>query len=298
MTKTSTSAASEAASFRRKLGPWYRKNGRHELPWRLTRNAYAVLVSEVMLQQTQVERVIPYYRAWLQRWPDFAVLASVPASEVIRAWRGLGYNRRALNLHRLAGLVVETYGGNLPNDARELLNLPGVGSYTASAVRCFARGERVAVADTNIARVLARAVLGAASQRDVPPGRIREAAAALVPVRNARDHNLGLMDLGAMICQARVPHCEACPVRTLCRWNTAGRPDETKRSPSLPKFETTARYARGRIIDALREHPASESELASRLPEYHRPHIQQYLQGLARDGLAFETAEGWLLPES
>ncbi|MGB4861540.1 MAG: hypothetical protein WBO97_03685, partial [Tepidiformaceae bacterium] len=244
MTKTSTSAAPEAASFRRKLGGWYRKNGRHELPWRLTRDPYAVLVSEVMLQQTQVERVVPYYNAWLERWPNFAALAAVAPSEVIREWRGLGYNRRALNLHRLAVRLVENYGGALPNDTAELLNLPGVGSYTASAVRSFAREERVAVADTNIARVLARAVLGVASQRDVPPGRISAAAAALLPARNARDHNLALMDVGATICRARLPECEACPVRTNCRWNTAGRPDETKRSPSLPKFETTARYAR------------------------------------------------------
>lgn len=298
MTKTSTSDASEAANFRRTLAAWYRKNGRHDLPWRLTRDPYAVLVSEVMLQQTQVERVLPYYRAWLARWPDFAALAAVPPSEVIREWRGLGYNRRALNLHRLAVRVVEDCGGVLPDDATELLNLPGVGSYTASALRSFAREERVAVADTNIARVIARAVLGVAGQRDIPPGRIREAAAALLPARNARGHNLALMDLGATICRARLPQCGACPVRTLCRWNTAGRPDATSRTTSVPKFETTARYARGRIIDALREHPASKDELAACLPEYHRPHIREYLLGLVRDGLAFETAGSWSLPDS
>ena len=152
MPKTSTSATSDPRDLRRRLLRWYRENGRHGLPWRLTRDPYAVLVSEVMLQQTQVDRVLPYYTAWLERWPDFGALAAAPAAEVIRAWRGLGYNRRALNLHRLAAAVVQSNGGELPPGARFLLALPGIGEYTAAAVRCFAREERVAVAPAHHAR--------------------------------------------------------------------------------------------------------------------------------------------------
>lgn len=276
---------------------WYRASGRHDLPWRLTRDPYAVLVSEVMLQQTQVERVLPYYDAWLERWPDFAALAAAPVAEVIRAWRGLGYNRRALSLHRLAIAVVGQHEGELPTDARALLALPGIGEYTASAVRCFARGEQVRVADTNISRVVARAILGAASQRDVPARALAETLDSLLPARNARDHNLALMDLGALVCTARSPACAACPLEATCAWRAAGHPAATSTARPTPRFETTARYARGRIIDALREAPAATHELTAMLPVPHHERVATYLHALQRDGLIREESGAWQLPD-
>lgn len=296
MPRTSTSASSEAETFRAALGAWYRANGRHGLPWRLTRDPYAVLVSEVMLQQTQVERVIPHYEAWLARWPTFAALAGVLPAEVIRAWRGLGYNRRALNLHRLARDVVENHAGELPRAPAVLLGLPGVGSYTASAVRCFARAERVVVTDTNIARVIARSRLGVATRRDVSAESLGEAAGALLPATDVRDHNLALMDLGAVVCRARNPDCEACPLRGRCSWKTAGSPAARAPAGPAPKFETTARFARGRIIDALREAPADIDELAAILPGLHSERTGIYLAALEKDGLVSHDAAGtWAL---
>ena len=299
MPRTSTSAASEAAAFRARLAAWYGANGRHGLPWRLTRDPYAVLVSEIMLQQTQVERVLPYYEAWLARWPAFAALANVPPAEVIRHWRGLGYNRRALNLHRLAVRVVGDYGGRLPESPSALLALPGIGAYTASAVRCFARDEPVVVADTNIARVVARARLGLASQREASGGALSAAAEALLPPASARDHNLALMDLGATVCRSRGPECAACPVRDACAWRAAGFPVGQSLARPAPKFETTARFARGRIIDALREAPSTELELAAMLPPRHAPKTPAYLAALAAEGLVVEAPAGhWSLPVS
>lgn len=299
MHKTSTSATSDPTAFRRKLRSWYRDNGRHTLPWRLTRDPYAILISEVMLQQTQVDRVIPYYLAWLERWPGFESLAAIPASEIIREWRGLGYNRRALNLHRLAVVVTREHGGVLPRDPKVLLGLPGIGAYTAAAIRCFAREERTILADTNIARVVARTVLGVARQDDATPAALNAAAEQLLPARNARDHNLALMDLGATVCQSSNPKCERCPVKAGCAWRAAGYPPSVSSTAKLPKFETTARFARGRIIDALRECPSSEEALAKMLPELHGPKTGRYLAGLLRDGMVVEASPGvWSLPNS
>jgi len=297
MRKTSISATSDGARFRRAVLRWYAANGRHALPWRLTRDPYAVLVSEVMLQQTQVERVIPYYAGWLQRWPGFPALASAPPAEVIRAWRGLGYNRRAVNLHRLAATVQREHGGLLPADPATLLALPGIGPYTAAAVRSFAGNERVAVLDTNIARLLARVVAGVATQREVPPRAVRTIAESLLPTSNARDHNLALMDFGAMVCTARAPRCQACPVAATCAWRAAGYPPGAPATRPAVAFEDTARFARGRIIDALRAGPATVDVLASMLPAYHAGRIETYLAALERDALAVRTAGTmWALP--
>lgn len=275
---------------------WYRAKGRHSLPWRQTRDPYAVLVSEVMLQQTQVERVLPYFATWMARWPGFEALASEPASEVIRAWRGLGYNRRALNLHRLAAEVVSNYAGRLPDDAHALRRLPGIGPYTAAAVQCFARGERIVVADTNIARVVSRTCLGAASQRSIPARDLSDALSHLLPVRGARTHNLALMDFGALVCTARSPGCDICPLSRLCAWNLAGKPGEIAPQPATPRFETTARFARGRIIDALREFPAPTAGLAAILPHPHATRVEHYLEALEREGLVERNDDWWRLP--
>ncbi len=298
MTATSATPEIDPAAIRRALAAWYADRGRHDLPWRQTCDPYAVLVSEVMLQQTQVERVIPYYAAWLERWPSFGALAAALPADVITAWRGLGYNRRALALHTAARRVVEVHGGELPWEPAALHALPGVGPYTAAALRCFVRGEPVPVLDTNIARVVARVLAGVARPREVPPGQLVAATRSLLPAEGAREHNLALMDLGALVCTARAPGCFECPLAAECRWWLAGQPPArtSPKSAALP-FESTARYARGRIIDRLRSGPAAEDELRAMLPESHRPRLREYLAGLERDGLAVPIGSAaWALP--
>lgn len=281
------------------LDSWYRTAGRHHLPWRLTRDSYAVLVSEVMLQQTQVSRVLPAYISWLGRWPALVDLASASPGDVIRQWAGLGYNRRALNLHRAAGRLLANDFARVPADPGLLVSLPGVGRYTAAAVSSFAGERRVAVVDTNIARVLGRHQLGLPSGRDAPAAAIWRLAEALLPATGAaaRDHNLALMDLGALVCRASAPRCEACPVAASCAWFAAGRPAAALAPARTPRFESTDRFARGRILDALRSSPRSASELAGRLPPVHAARLDRLLGALVRDGLVVALPEGaWALP--
>lgn len=298
MPGNSTSATLDAASFRRELMRWYRREGRHELPWRATREAYAVLVSEVMLQQTQVERVLPYYKRWLARWPSFEALAAASPAEVIIEWAGLGYNRRALALRRTALTVTHEHGGTLPRDDRALRKLPGIGPYTASAMLSFAFEEPVPVIDTNIGRVIARAALGEASLWATARGNVSTTAQALLPRRQVREHNLALMDLGATTCAARMPACERCPVARMCAWRLAGRPFEAPPREPGQRFEATARYARGRIIDALRARAEmGTGEIEMMLPEEHRQKTVHYLLALRGDGLVEQLPSGaWRLP--
>ncbi|MEP6693474.1 MAG: A/G-specific adenine glycosylase [Chloroflexota bacterium] len=227
------------ATLRRRLLRWYARSGR-ELPWRRTRDPYAVLVSEVMLQQTQVSRVLPAYAAFLRRFPTLAALSRVGLADVLRAWSGLGYNRRARDLHRIARLHPRA----LPETREALDALPGVGAYTAGAVSCFSRGESVAFADTNVRRVLGRALLGRIATE-------REAVALdeqLVPRRGADRWHHALMDLGATVCLARVPLCEACPIAEGCR--SRGR--VVRAAPRRqPAFATSDRRVRGRIVALL-----------------------------------------------
>ena len=302
-TATTTSSAlpppDTLARLRRALARWYRANGRHDLPWRLTRDPYAVLVSEVMLQQTQVERVRPRYEAWLARWPDAASLAAAPAAAVIREWSGLGYNRRAVNLQRAAREALERFG-RIPIDEERLRSLPGIGPYTAAAVACFAGGRRTAALDTNVARVAARALLGEARARPPYGPPLREAAEAWLPQRGARAHQLAVMDLGATVCKASSPACGACPLARDCAWLAAGQPDSR---PAIPKaeavpFEATARFARGRIVAMLAESgPLPTTAIAARLPQEHRTPCERYLAALARDGVIERHADRWRLPE-
>ncbi|TMB73167.1 MAG: A/G-specific adenine glycosylase, partial [Chloroflexi bacterium] len=196
-----------ARDVRRRVSRWYSGQGR-DLPWRRTRDPYAVLVSEVMLQQTQVSRVVPAYRAFLARFPTVRALARASLGDVLRAWRGLGYNRRARDLHRAAG----SSRGRLPTTVDGLDALPGIGAYTAGAVACFAHGRRVAFADTNVRRVLGRVFLGRVATE-------REAVAIdreLLPRDAARWHH-ALMDIGALFCRARSPRCDECPLAPACR---------------------------------------------------------------------------------
>lgn len=251
-----------------------------------------------MLQQTQVDRVLPYYLAWMERWPTVPALAAADPADVIRAWAGLGYNRRALYLHRMAVTVRDDYGGAFPADEATLLTLPGIGPYTARAIICFALEQFAAPADTNIARVIARTRLGLASQKEATTRELDEAANELLPAAGARDHNLALMDLGAMVCGAKTPACLVCPVKDGCAWRLSGAPAATVRARKMPKFETTARFARGRIIDRLREGPAEDAQIAAMLPDLHGERAGEYLSGLLRDGLVERDGDLWRLPGS
>ena len=300
--RTTTSGASvpgELSRLRRALGRWYRANGRHDLPWRLTRDPYAVLVSEVMLQQTQVERVRPRYEAWLERWPMAASLAEASTAEVIREWSGLGYNRRAVNLQRAAREAIERYG-RIPLDEAKLQSLPGVGPYTAAAVACFAGGRRTAALDTNVARVVARALLGRARARAPYGSELWEAATAWLPTRGARDHQLAVMDLGAVVCKASAPACDVCPLARDCAWLAAGRPEARSAiaKGAAEPFESTSRFARGRIVAMLSEgSPLPAETIAERLPQEHRAASGRYLEALARDGIVTLREGRWGLAE-
>ena len=267
-----------------------------------TRDPYAVLVSEVMLQQTQVDRVLPYYLRWMERWPTVAVLAGASAADVLREWGGLGYNRRGLHLHRMAVRICETYGGTIPIDVAALMALPGIGPYTASAVASFAFDQPVPVSDTNIARVVARTRLGVPGHKDATPRQLATATTALLPASNARDHNLALMDFGAMVCTARRPQCDVCPLAGICSWRMAGSPASSPTAASIPRerFEHTARFARGRIVDALRvRRVIEEPDLRAMLPERHGARLGEYLAALERDGLierSHDAPSAWTLP--
>jgi A/G-specific adenine glycosylase len=205
-----------APSFRRALVSWYRKNAR-DLPWRGTTDPYAILVSEFMLQQTQVATVIPYYKQWLRRFRDLATLAAASESDVLHAWQGLGYYSRARNLRAAARAVVENYSGRFPTSPESIRNLPGVGRYTANAVATFAFDQSVPIVEANISRVLAR-LFDLQTSIDAKVGReqLWSHATALLPRRNAGEHNAALMELGALVCGAR-PKCGACPVKRFCR---------------------------------------------------------------------------------
>jgi A/G-specific adenine glycosylase len=210
-----------AWAFRRRLLAWYSRH-RRELPWRGVRNPYAVLVSEIMLQQTQVSRVVDFYGRFLARYPTLEDLAAAPADAVRESWDGLGYYARARNLHAAARRVVADLGGKLPRDPADLRRLPGVGRYTAGAVASFAFGARVAAVDTNAARVLGR-VFAVAGRRAARERRVWTLAGALVMPGRAGDLNQALMDLGATTCTARKPRCPSCPVRGTCASASPGR---------------------------------------------------------------------------
>jgi len=228
---------------------WYAANGR-DLPWRRTADPYAILVSEVMLQQTQVARVIPRYEAWLERWPTAASLAAAPLADVLREWVGLGYNRRALRLREACALVAER---GWPDDLTEL---PGVGPYTAAALAAFAFGRDTVALDTNVRRLFGR--LG----RELAP---RPGEGPLF--------NQATIELGALVCRARAPRCDACPFRDDCAWDG----DAPVRRATAPRFEDTDRWVRGRVVAAL----AAGDDLPAVDPE----RLERALEGLARDGL-------------
>ena len=202
--------------FRRRLLAWYRANGR-DLPWRRTDDPYHILVSEVMLQQTQVDRVLPKYHEWLEKYPSLEALAAARVNEVTRTWRPLGYNIRPRRLHAIARESVARYGGELPSDEATLLSFKGIGAYTAGAIRSFAFGQRAAILDTNVARVLFRIFVASGdSKAHAMRKRLWAISETLVPHKHVFDFNQALMDFGATVCTARKPKCSACPMTKLC----------------------------------------------------------------------------------
>lgn len=222
----------ERRRFRRLLLSWYWKHGR-DLPWRNTRDPYRILVSEVMLQQTQVDRVIPKYEEWLGKYPSLAALAAADADDVSATWRPLGYNIRPTRLHSIARESVASYGGHLPSDEETLLSFKGIGAYTAGAIRSFAFGQRAAILDTNVARVIFRVFIGKGDPKAHAMKRqLWRHSEALVPVKHVFDFNQALMDLGATVCTARAQRCGRCPMRRFCRSSSMLRPPAPRKVPA------------------------------------------------------------------
>jgi A/G-specific adenine glycosylase len=202
--------------FRRRLLQWYRRNGR-DLPWRQTRDPYRILVSEVMLQQTQVDRVLPKYHEWLEKYPTLGALAAAPEEEVSKTWRPLGYNIRPRRLHAIARESVTRYGGELPDDEETLRSFKGIGAYTAGAMLSFAFGQRAAILDTNVARVLFRVFVSSGDPKSHAMRRhLWVVSRTVLPMRHVFDFNQALMDFGATMCTARKPQCPGCPLRSGC----------------------------------------------------------------------------------
>jgi len=277
---------------------WYHAN-RRDLPWRRDGfTPWGTLVSEFMLQQTPVSRVIPRLEEWLARWPAPADLAAVPPGEAVRAWQSLGYPRRALWLHACAVAITEKHDGVVPEDVDDLLALPGIGDYTARAVAVFAYGSRHPVVDTNIRRVIARAVEG---QGEPGPPSKRDLAAmeSLLPDDRpaAAAFNAGMMELGALVCVARSPRCDECPLRDVCAWRNAGYPAYGgPRKAVQKKFEGSDRQVRGLIMAELRAAhlPVTPAEIEGVWAD--AVQRERALAGLLADGLAVETPEGYVLP--
>jgi A/G-specific adenine glycosylase len=233
---------------------WFAANAR-DLPWRRPGTSpWAVLVSEVMLQQTPVARVLPAYAEWLARWPTAAALAADSAGEAVRMWGKLGYPGRALRLHACAVALVETHGGQVPASLDELLALPGIGDYTARAVLAFAFGQRAAVVDTNVRRVLARAVAGQGLAG--PPSAARDLASmeSVLPraAADAARFSAAVMELGAVVCTAASPSCSSCPIAGVCAWRLAGSPVYDGPIARPQRFAGTDRQVRGLLLDVLR----------------------------------------------
>ncbi|CAN5386701.1 A/G-specific adenine glycosylase [soil metagenome] len=245
-----------AAALHTPILSWYAENAR-DLPWRdRAASPWSILVSEVMLQQTPVARVEPIWRSWMHRWPTPRALAQESGGEAVRAWGRLGYPRRAIRLHACATTISAAHGGEVPREMAELLALPGVGEYTAGAVAAFAFGQRTVVVDTNVRRVLARAVTG----RALPAASLTRDETALA--RAALPHaetdsvrwNVAVMELGALVCTARTPACQRCPVQDRCAWVSAGSPAYDGPPRRGQAWEGTDRQCRGTLLHLLREH--------------------------------------------
>jgi A/G-specific adenine glycosylase len=291
-----------------RLLAWYRRHGRAALPWRIARDPYYTLVSEFMLQQTQVDRVAPSFAAFIERFPDVASLARACVADVLRQWKGLGYNSRAVRLKGVADAVATLHGGAIPSDRDALRALPGVGEYTAAAIRAFGFDIDDAPVDTNIRRIMHRLFYGIEYPRATAARELDRRARELVPPGAAHDWNSALMDLGATICTARAPKCLLCPLRGDCAAAPIGAAvldalrtaNAKKRSPKQAmKFEQTARYARGRIVDRLRDLPAGQRislldlhrSIEPALPGRSLEDLRALVAALERDGLVARDGE-------
>jgi len=273
---------------------WYDEHAR-DLPWRAPgATPWAILVSEFMLQQTPVARVLPVWTAWLAAWPTPAALATEPAGEAVRAWGRLGYPRRALRLHAAARAIVDRHDGQVPASYDALRALPGIGDYTAAAVASFAYRQRHAVLDTNVRRVLARAVSGT----EFPPVAVtraeRELATRLLPEEptDAAHWAVAVMELGALVCTATNPGCERCPLLDRCAWVTAGRPAHDGPARKVQTYAGTDRQCRGRLLAVLRETEASVPKAVLDAVWPDQPQRERALASLVTDGLVVALPDG------
>jgi A/G-specific adenine glycosylase len=298
---------------------WFANNGR-DLPWRHTRDPYRIMVSEIMLQQTQVDRVVPKYRAFLELFPSLKALAAAPTAEVIRAWTGLGYNRRAVNMQRAARAVLDAHGGQFPSDMADLLKLPGIGPYTAGAIACFAFEQDTAFMDTNIRRVVQRLFVGPEESAPGAESQLLAIAREAVPPGQGWAWNQAIMELGALICTAAAPACWRCPVQAHCRAYAARRTADEQlfsgeHAPAPQRLRRVAerretpyggsnRFFRGRAIEALRQLgpgealslPALGRQIKEGFGEGDMPWLRTLVDGLARDGLLALENEHARLP--
>ncbi len=273
---------------------WYADHAR-DLPWRRPEaTPWGVLVSEIMLQQTPVARVLPVWEQWLRTWPTPASLAAEPAGEAVRAWGKLGYPRRALRLHAAAQAIVAGHDGRVPSSYAELRGLPGIGDYTAAAVASFAHGQRHVVLDTNVRRVLTRVLRGA----ELPPPHVtkaeRELATDLLPDddRTAAAWAVGVMELGALVCTAARPSCERCPLADVCAWRAAGFPSYDGPERKVQTFAGTDRQVRGRLLDVLRASDGPVPRAALDVAWDDEVQRERCLASLLDDGLLVAREDG------
>jgi A/G-specific adenine glycosylase len=282
-------------SYTEPLLAWYASHAR-DLPWRAPGTTpWSVLVSEIMLQQTPVARVVPAHARWLARWPTPAALASEPPGEAIRQWGRLGYPRRALRLHETATILATRHGGKVPDDLKALLALPGIGSYTAAAVASFAFGQRHAVLDTNVRRVLARLIAGRPLAGPAPSAAETALAESLLPAEPAvaARWSVAVMELGALVCTAASPQCGACPVAGECAWLAAGRPRPADAAGRrAQRYDGTDRQCRGRLLSVLRDSgsPVRRADFDAVWTD--RPQLARALDGLVGDGLIDPLPDG------
>jgi A/G-specific adenine glycosylase len=272
---------------------WYDRCGR-DLPWREPGvTAWQILVSEFMLQQTPVSRVLPIWRDWVARWPTASATASASAADVVRAWGKLGYPRRAKRLHECATVIARDHADVVPDDVDVLLTLPGVGSYTARAVACFAYQQRVPVVDTNVRRVVARVMHGRADAAAASAVRDQADVSALLPNdSSAHRFSAALMELGATVCTARAPRCGLCPL-SVCRWREAGFPPTQGPARRPQTYAGTDRQVRGRLLDVLRDNelPVTRAQLdVAWLTDTEQR--DRALNSLLADGLVTQTTDG------
>ena len=294
--------------LQRRLLAWYARQGRTQLPWRRVRNPYFTLVSEFMLQQTQVERVVPKFEAFVVRFPNIAVLADASVGDVLREWQGLGYNSRAVRLYETANVVVERFGGVMPSETHLLRQLPGVGPYTAAAIRAFGFDLDEAPVDTNVRRIVHRVVFGIEHPPQHPARELDARARDLIVAGSSHDWNSAMMDLGATICTARAPKCLICPLREDCAAapvDAAALESARREHAKIPSpqnaipWERTTRFARGRIVERLRALPPGQhislldlhGELQPLMPERSLEDVTGLVVILERDGLVARDGE-------